>query len=211
MLAATTNPLLGKKKRSTPTIPTTTRNNHNSQPTTVDGDRPDADDPDRDETDGHNPNGDEEEVDREVVSKAEARVHEAEEIEEDSTEIESPRPQGQVRFILEKSIPRFRRSIRLYLKYRHNEGTNEEYIPKLYIPSDWDPPFALENFTIEQALENMENMLRENAKKLPRNRRHNLSPAQRTCISAFAKKGMTLSSTQPTKISAHALQNANVI
>jgi len=73
--------------------------------------------------------------------------------------IESPWPQGQVQDILEVSMAKFCHSVCLHLAFKDKMTKDDEYIPNLYIPSDWDPPFLIDNFTIENALTNMETML----------------------------------------------------
>jgi hypothetical protein len=104
--------------------------------------------------------------------------------------IESARPDQEI----EKGIRRFQRSIRLHFQFaeeaRKKALDNEvplpdlpaatNYIPSLYIPSNWAP--SLKKDSVEFALANFDRKLNDYQRALPRHRRHNLAPSTRNVI-----------------------------
>jgi hypothetical protein len=96
--------------------------------------------------------------------------------------IEAPKPQGQIRNIIESSLPRFRKTIRLHFKFPRQSEDPNSYIPRLYIPSPWVPERMLDRDNVEHALVSMELLLAKAALKLPRCRHLNLHPTQRQCL-----------------------------
>jgi hypothetical protein len=113
--------------------------------------------------------------------------------------IESPRPNQSI----DASIVRFQRSIRLHFHFAAlnkqakedddatSTSTDEEapvtYIPKLYIPSTWEPPPSTCD-EVEFAISKFDMKLNAMRKALPSHRRHNLSPAQRNVISELRNR-----------------------
>lgn len=105
--------------------------------------------------------------------------------------IESPRPHQN----LEESILRLRRDLRITYFQQHQlelcgpsnaDPTNPEYIPKLYIKSDWVPDPA--PYHAELALENFDRALATTTTTLPWTRRYNLTPSQRHVMSELSKR-----------------------
>ena len=106
--------------------------------------------------------------------------------------IESPRPFQN----LEASVLRLRRDLRIHffqqqqledLGPRAPDPTNPDYIPKLYIKSEWNPHPA--PFHAELALENFNRTLLNTINNtIPWNRRHNLTPTQRHVLSELTKR-----------------------
>jgi hypothetical protein len=109
--------------------------------------------------------------------------------------IESPCPFQR----LEKSIRRIQRSVRLHFAFKtfseedsESEDENEEaearvqYIPSLYLPSDWQPPPAPES--AEHAMSKFDEKLNVLIRALPRSRRYNLSQSQRHCLGDLGQR-----------------------
>jgi hypothetical protein len=100
---------------------------------------------------------------------------------------------------LEKSIRRIQRSVRLHFAFKtfseedsESEDENEEaearvqYIPSLYLPSDWQPPPAPES--AEHAMSKFDEKLNVLIRALPRSRRYNLSRSQQHCLGDLAQR-----------------------
>jgi hypothetical protein len=92
------------------------------------------------------------------------------------------------------------RSVRLHFVFKtfneddsESEDDNEEaearvqYIPSLYLPSNWQPPPAPEN--AEHAMSKFDEKLNVLIRALPRSRRYNLSQSQeRHCLGNLAQR-----------------------
>ena len=101
--------------------------------------------------------------------------------------IEPPRPFQNI----DISMQRFRRDMRLHCRFNLDATTddgknNEEYIPRLYIPSKWQPPQAPSNF--EFTFDNFDKMITEERRSLPWTRRFNLTPSQRHVLSELTQR-----------------------
>ena len=103
--------------------------------------------------------------------------------------IESPRPYQD----LDSSLHRFRRDMRLHCCFNLDATTNkdestkeEEYIPRLYIPSKWQPPLAPTRF--EFTFDDFDKVLTDERRSLPWTRRFNLTPSQRHVLSELTKR-----------------------
>jgi hypothetical protein len=108
--------------------------------------------------------------------------------------IESPRPYQR----LASSIRRIQRSVRLHFAFKDQEEDSDtedeyteeesrvEYIPSLYLPSDWQPPPAPDD--AENAMSRFNEKLNVLIRALPRSRRYNLSRSQRQCLGDLAQR-----------------------
>ena len=101
--------------------------------------------------------------------------------------IEPPRPFQNI----DISMQRFRRDMRLHCRFNLDATTddgkdNEEYIPRLYIPSKWQPPQAPSNF--EFTFDNFDAMITDERRSLPWTRRFNLTPSQRNVLSELTQR-----------------------
>jgi hypothetical protein len=81
--------------------------------------------------------------------------------------IEPPRPQGQKRTLIETSLPRFQKSIRLHFMFKNHPEVPDTYIPRLYIPSPWEPSRMLNQDNVESALVSMETLLLKKVHNYP--------------------------------------------
>ena len=86
---------------------------------------------------------------------------------------------------------RFRRDMRLHCCFNLDASTNEsnnddEHIPRLYIPSKWQPPLAPSDF--EFTFDKFDRLLTDERRSLPCTRRFNLSPSQRHVLSELTKR-----------------------
>jgi hypothetical protein len=101
--------------------------------------------------------------------------------------IETPRPFQE----LDTSMRRFRRDMRLHCCFNlgaptNNEENTEEYIPRLYIPSKWQPPLAPS--TYEFTFDSFDKLLTDERRSLPWTRRYNLTPSQRHVLGELTKR-----------------------
>ena len=101
--------------------------------------------------------------------------------------IESPRPFQDI----DSSMRRFRRDMRLHCRFNLDASTNEsnnddEYIPRLYVPSKWQPPLAPSDF--EFTFDKFDRLLTDERRSSPCARRFNLSPSQRHVLRELTKR-----------------------
>ena len=109
--------------------------------------------------------------------------------------IEPPKPYQD----LDDSIRKLQRSVRLHFSFANEDSEeNEEtknddddpattcYIPKLYIPSTWQPGAAKDD--VEAAFSTFDRKINELKRRLPKTRRYNLSQPQRNVLSELATR-----------------------
>jgi hypothetical protein len=101
--------------------------------------------------------------------------------------IEPPRPFQD----LDSSMRRLRRDLRLHCHFNLDTTTaddenEDDYIPRLYIPSKWQPPQAPSDF--EFTFDNFDRLLTDERRSLPWTRRFNLSPSQRHVLSQLTNR-----------------------